>query len=153
MPELSFSVTSVPPETLPSKATSMEHWVEFEPKFTAMPAAPVATTVPPVMLALSQSMEPLPPLVGPLTYVVPPDTVMEPLESRPSPPASTLIVPPEMVSVAFWLSANPPPPPKPPKSVVLSLPLPPSEALMPSSDATISIFPPLIAMSWPSRPS
>ena len=131
----------------------MEHWVEFEPKFIAMPAEPAAMTVPPVIEALSQSMAPLPPLVGPLTYVVPPDTVMEPLESRASPCALTVMVPPEMVSVAFWWSANPPPWPKPPKSAVLSVPLPPSEALMPSSDATMSIFPPLIAMSWPSRPS
>ena len=57
----------MPPFTVEPKETSMEHWVEFEPKFTAMPAEPAAMTVPPEMLALSQSMAPLPLLVGPLT--------------------------------------------------------------------------------------
>ena len=38
LPELSFRITSVPPFTVEPKETSMEHWVEFEPKFTAMPA-------------------------------------------------------------------------------------------------------------------
>ena len=93
VPLSSVSVTcSVLP---PLNVTNILPCVELVPKFCAMPVLPAANTIPPVMLALpSQSMALSPSPVEPLIYSSPPLTTMSPLESMPSPPASTVVTPP-----------------------------------------------------------
>ena len=68
LPALSVSFISVPPLIVPSNVHSIEHCVESELKFSAIPVAPAAITIPPVTVALTpESREPLPLFVGPLT--------------------------------------------------------------------------------------
>ena len=52
MPEASYTHSSVPPCTVPEKVTSMLGWVEAAEKISAMPLAPAAITLPPVIAPL-----------------------------------------------------------------------------------------------------
>ncbi|MNC65325.1 hypothetical protein D3C75_1156020 [compost metagenome] len=82
-------------------------WLEVSDGACAMPELPAATKIPPLCSKLpSKSSAPLPLLVGPLTITVPPDIVMEPFESSPSPEASTVSVPPLIVSILLAESLN-----------------------------------------------
>ena len=88
-------------------------------------------------------------MVGPLTVMTPPETFKLPLESSPSPPASTWTLPPKIVIEAFaslWKGS----PPKRPKPLEPSLP---PAALKPSSLAVTSISPPETSMTCASSPS
>lgn len=60
---------------------------------TAIPALPAARRVPPLMSKVPfTSIAPFPALVGPQIVNEPPDMVADPLESKPSPSASTDIM-------------------------------------------------------------
>ena len=99
-PSASVTVNSEPAAAVEAKLCSTLYCVELSEKPTAMPTAPAATIVPPVICAVESlspmSSAPLPPLVGPLTITVPPLITKLPLESSPSPEALTFSVPPEI---------------------------------------------------------
>ena len=143
VPLESVIVTVVPAE--PETDAATHDWDDVESGVSAMPELPSASTVPPVTsMPPLESSAPFPLFVGPKTTVCPPEITIVPLESRPSPSASIVTMPPEIVSVSPEFCI--PPPPMPP----LELPL---AALRPSSLAVTSTVPPEIAMSAPSIPS
>ncbi len=92
-----------------------------------MPSDEETKTVPPLIsMPESASMPASPPVVGPYTVTVPPEISSEPLESKPSPDASIVTVPPDMTIYS--------------ETEVSSL-----AALMPSSRDVMSRLPPLIS--------
>ena len=142
------------------------HCVDVSPKPSAMPLAPSAMTVPPEMNAVPpfsvpMSMAPLPPLVGPLTVTSPPSTRKLPFVSSPSPSAVMVSLPPVITRLGNSSSSpeassvcSPLRPPRllphpPPKPRLFEPPF----ALMPSSDAVMSMSPPAMVISTASSPS
>ena len=111
---------------------------------STIPLEPAAIRVPPVITHSElKSIAVLPSLVGPDTYVSPPEMYNPPLESSPSPSAITVSLPPEMLRAAL-------------ESVAIgSLPVLESGdvALSPSSLAFTVVSPPAILIIVASIPS
>ena len=80
---------------------------------------------------------------------MPPETVRSPLESMPSPPASIVRLPPEIVMEAEESVSNVFCPALP----LMLEPSAPPAALSPSSEATSEIVPPKMSIAVPSSPS
>ena len=156
-PSSASTRTTVPAGTALENCRSRVACSEEADGVSTMPTLPAASRVPPeTRNSPLMSMAPSREVVGPLITTVPPDMAATPLDSKPSPSASMMSVPPltsaKRPSMGSSMGGPParPGPPAPPTG--LSDPLP-SDTFSPSSSATTLVVPPLMTICVPSRPS
>ena len=141
LPEL--SVTVIVP-VFDVAFTVITACVDLSDIASIIPEDPAATSVPPVIIHSDpKSIAVLPSFVGPDTYVSPPEMLIAPFESNPSPLEFTVSLPPDMLSTALLSEA----------SGLLPVFESAVAALRASSEDTTLVVPPAILITCPSMPS